>query len=51
MATINNIIDKKYVCKVIYTAALVETLDRKIIIGEMAPNTSTPGKLLRFDVE
>ena len=45
MATLNNIIDKKYVYKVIYTAALVETLDNKIIIGEMAQNTSTPGRL------
>ena len=45
MATLNNIIDKKYACKVIYTAAFVETLDKKIIIGEMSPNTSTPGRL------
>lgn len=41
----HNIIDKKYFCKIIYTAALVETLDKKIIIGEMAQNTSTPGRL------
>ena len=45
MATFHNIIDKKYFCKIIYTAALVETLEKKIIIGEMAPNTSTPGRL------
>ena len=45
IATLNNIIDKKYWCKVIYTAALVETLDKKIIIGEMGPDTSTPGRL------
>ncbi len=45
MATINNKIDKKYGCRVIHTSALVETLDNKIIIGEMASNTSTPGRL------
>lgn len=45
MATFHNIIEKKYFCKIIYTAALVETLDKKIVIGEMAPNTSTPGRL------
>jgi len=45
MATIENIIEKKYGCKVVHTSAFVETLDNKIIIGEMASNTSTPGYL------
>ena len=45
MATIDNILEKKYKCMVIYTAALVETVDNYIIIGEMASNTSTPGRL------
>ncbi|ADY55270.1 NUDIX hydrolase [Syntrophobotulus glycolicus DSM 8271] len=45
LSTINNIIPAEYACRVIYTAAIVETKDGKLVFGEMAPGTSTPGRL------
>lgn len=43
--TINNKILEDFACRVIYTSILVETLDSKLIIGEMAFNTATPNRL------
>lgn len=43
--TTNNDIPEGYACRVIFTAALVKTSDNRLIFGQMAKNTSTPGRL------
>ena len=43
--TIYNRNQKELSCRVIYTSALVETIDGYFVFGEMADHTSTPKRL------
>ena len=43
--TMNNVIEKKYACRVCFAVGLIMTSDNKYIIGQMNKDTSTPLRL------
>lgn len=45
LATINGIIEEKYFCRVVHSSVMIETLDGKLVFGEMGGNTALPGRV------
>ncbi len=45
LATINGIIDEKYVCRVVHSSVMIETIDGELVFGEMGGSTALPGRI------
>lgn len=45
LATLHEVIDKKYACRVAHSSVMIETLDGYLIFGEMGGDTALPNRI------